>query len=100
MATAKRQVFGSVGLDMIAGPSEILVVCDGKTDPDWIAMDLFSQAEHDAQSQSILITDSTDFLEQVIGAIKKNLEKLPRKNIAAASWGVNGVAILVKNIDH
>ena len=85
---------------MLAGPSEILIVADKNNNADWIAIDLLSQAEHDAQSQSILITDSADFLEQVIGAIKKNLEKLPRKNIAAASWGVNGVAILVKNIDQ
>ena len=76
---AKRQVFGAVGIDMLAGPSEILIVADKNNNADWIAIDLLSQAEHDAQSQSILITDSTDFLEQVIGAIKKNLEKLPRK---------------------
>ena len=100
VSAAKRQVFGTVGIDMLAGPSEILIVADKNNNADWIAIDLLSQAEHDAQSQSILITDSADFLEQVIGAIKKNLEKLPRKNIAAASWGVNGVAILVKNIDQ
>ncbi len=71
VATAKRAVFGQVGIDMVAGPSEILVVCDGKTDPDWVAMDLFSQAEHDEDAQSILISPDADFVDRVAESIKK-----------------------------
>jgi histidinol dehydrogenase len=85
VATAKRMVFGVVGIDMIAGPSEILVVCDGKTDPDWIAMDLFSQAEHDEEAQSILVCPDDDFIEQVKQSIERLLEEMPRKEIIKKS---------------
>jgi len=85
VATAKREVFGVVGIDMIAGPSEILVICDGKTDPDWIAMDLFSQAEHDEQAQSILISPSRDYLDQVEASIRKLLPTMERADIIATS---------------
>jgi histidinol dehydrogenase len=98
VSTAKRQVFGTVGIDMLAGPSEILIVADKNNNPDWIAIDLLSQAEHDPESQSILITDDKKFLEAVITAVKINLAKLSRNNIAAASWNNNGAVILVKNI--
>lgn len=95
VATAKRHVFGQVGLDMIAGPSEILVVCDGKTDPDWIAMDLFSQAEHDEMAQSILVSTDAVFLDQVEQSITKLLPTLERKAIAAQSMQERGAMILV-----
>ncbi len=85
VATAKRMVFGVVGIDMIAGPSEILVVCDGKTDPDWIAMDLFSQAEHDEEAQSILVCPDEGFIEQVKQSIERLLEEMPRKDIIKTS---------------
>ncbi len=85
VATAKRMVFGVVGIDMIAGPSEILVVCDGKTNPDWIAMDLFSQAEHDEEAQSILICPDEVFIEQVKQSIERLLEEMPRKDIIRTS---------------
>lgn len=85
VATAKRLVYGVVGIDMIAGPSEILVVCDGQTDPDWIAMDLFSQAEHDEDAQSILVSPDADFIEQVKASIDKLLENMPRADIIRAS---------------
>ncbi len=85
VATAKRMVFGVVGIDMIAGPSEILVVCDGKTNPDWIAMDLFSQAEHDEEAQSILVCPDEDFIEQVKQSIERLLEEMPRKDIIKTS---------------
>jgi len=85
VATAKRMVFGVVGIDMIAGPSEILVVCDGKTNPDWIAMDLFSQAEHDEEAQSILVCPDADFIEQVKQSIERLLEEMPRKEIIKTS---------------
>ncbi len=82
VATAKRHVFGKVGIDMIAGPSEILVVCDGKTDPDWIAMDLFSQAEHDEDAQSILLSPDADFLDRVEASMQRLLPTLEREGIA------------------
>ncbi|MDH5711318.1 MAG: histidinol dehydrogenase [Gammaproteobacteria bacterium] len=85
VATAKRMVYGIVGIDMIAGPSEILVVCDGKTDPDWIAMDLFSQAEHDEEAQSILVSPDADFLEAVKASIEKLLLEMPRREIIETS---------------
>ncbi len=100
VATAKRNVFGTVGIDMIAGPSEILVVCDGKTDPDWIAMDLFSQAEHDEQAQSILITPDAGFIDQVQASIDKLLESMPRKDIISASLEGRGAFIQVKDLDE
>ena len=85
VATAKREVFGTVGIDMIAGPSEILVICDGDTDPDWIAMDLFSQAEHDEQAQSILISPDASFLDKVEDSIRRLLPTMERADIIATS---------------
>ncbi|MFZ5560601.1 MAG: histidinol dehydrogenase [Pseudomonadota bacterium] len=97
VATAKRMVFGQVGIDMIAGPSEILVYCDGKTDPDWIAMDLFSQAEHDEDAQAILLTEDEDFLESVYASIEKLLPGLARRAIAAVALARRGALIKVRN---
>lgn len=99
VAAAKRQVFGIVGIDMIAGPSEILVVADGDNDPDWIAADLLSQAEHDAAAQSILITDDAGFAQRVVAAVDAQLQTLPRIAIAAESWRTHGVVIRVPNLD-
>jgi len=98
VATAKAMVFGTVGIDMIAGPSEILIICDGKTDPDWIAMDLFSQAEHDEDAQSILVSPDKEFLEQVQQAIEKLLPTMERKIIIAKSLSERGALIQVKDI--
>jgi histidinol dehydrogenase len=100
VATAKRAVFGHVAIDMIAGPSEILVVCDGKTDPDWIAMDLFSQAEHDEQAQSILICPDADFIEQVQTSIDKLLPTLARETIARTSLENRAALIKVADMDQ
>ena len=86
VAAAKRLVFGTVGIDLIAGPSEVLVVADGDNDPDWIAADLLAQAEHDAAAQSILVTDSRDLADRVAAAVERQLKTLPRAEIAAASW--------------
>jgi histidinol dehydrogenase len=97
VATAKRFVFGEVGIDMIAGPSEILVVCDGKTDPDWIAMDLFSQAEHDEDAQSILISWDGDYLKQVEASIQKLLPTMEREAIIRASLSGRGALVKVQN---
>jgi histidinol dehydrogenase len=97
VATAKRLVFGQVGIDMIAGPSEILIYCDGKTPADWIAMDLFSQAEHDEQAQAILISEDADYLNAVEQAIEKLLPTLERAPIARASLAERGALILVEN---
>ena len=97
VATAKSMVFGRVGIDMIAGPSEILVVCDGKTDPDWIAMDLFSQAEHDEDAQSILVSWDESFLDQVQASIEKLLPTMERKDIISKSLSDRGALILVKD---
>ena len=95
VATAKRMVFGTVGLDMLAGPSEILIICDGKTDPDWIAMDLFSQAEHDENAQSILIGWDDAFLDNVYQSIAKLLPQMERKDIIAQSLASRGALIKV-----
>ena len=100
VATAKRMVFGKVGIDMIAGPSEILVVCDGKTDPDWIAMDLFSQAEHDEIAQSILVSPDKDFIDAVIDSMQRQLADMPRADIISASLQDRGIAISVNNMDE
>ncbi len=100
VATAKRMVFGAVGIDMIAGPSEILVVCDGKTNPDWIAMDLFSQAEHDEDAQSILVSPDAEFLEAVSVSISRLLEEMPRKDIIAESLQSRGAMIQVANLEE
>jgi histidinol dehydrogenase len=100
VATAKRLVFGIVGLDMIAGPSEILVICDGKTNPDWIAMDLFSQAEHDENAQAILISDDKSFLDEVERAIEKLLPAMQRKSIIEQSIKNRGALIAVSSMDE
>ena len=100
VATAKRQVFGSVGIDMIAGPSEILVICDGSTDPDWIAMDLFSQAEHDEDAQSILLCPDKDFINQVENSIKKLLPTMKRVNIISKALKNRGALILTTDINE
>jgi len=98
VATAKREVFGVVGIDMIAGPSEILVICDGKTDPDWIAMDLFSQAEHDEQAQSILVSPDGDFLDAVEASINKLLPTMEREEIIRTSMTSRGALIQVADL--
>ena len=98
VATAKRHVFGKVGIDMIAGPSEILVVCDGKTDPDWIAMDLFSQAEHDEDAQSILLSPDADFLDRVEQSMQRLLPTLEREAIARVSLRERGALIHVADM--
>ncbi len=100
VAEAKRQVFGQVGIDMIAGPSEILVVSDDKSDPSWIAADLLSQAEHDEIAQSILITTDAGFAESVIAAVEAHLEVLPRADIARKSWDEFGAVIVASDIDE
>ena len=100
VAAAKRRVFGTVGIDMIAGPSEILVIADRDNDPDWIAVDLLSQAEHDESAQSILITDDAGFADKVAAAVEKRLETLERRAIAAASWRDFGAVIVVKNLEE
>ena len=99
VAAAKREVFGQVGIDSIAGPSEILVVADGQNDPEWIAADLLSQAEHDPSSQSILITDDAGFADKVAAAAERQIAILPRRDIAAKSWADNGAIIVVKTLD-
>ncbi len=100
VAAAKRRVFGVVGIDMVAGPSEILVICDGKTDPDWIAMDLFSQAEHDELAQAILLSPDADFLDKVAASMQKQLNDMPRKDIIDTSITNRGALILVKDLDE
>ena len=99
VATAKRMVFGTVGIDMIAGPSEILVMCDGKTDPDWIAMDLFSQAEHDEDAQAILVTTDAAFADQVIESMKRQVLEMPRADIIRESIISRGVVIVADDLD-
>jgi histidinol dehydrogenase len=98
VAAAKRRVFGRVGIDMIAGPSEILVIADKDNDPDWIALDLLSQAEHDESAQSILITDSPAFGDAVAKAVAKRLETLERRAIAGASWAQHGAVIVTRDL--
>src|SRR6266478_2806461 len=98
VAAAKRLVFGKVGIDMIAGPSEILVVADRGNDPAWIAADLLSQAEHDTASQVILITDNADFADRVAQAVEAHLARLPRAAIAGKSWSDHGVIITISNL--
>jgi len=100
VAAAKRQVFGRVGIDMIAGPSEILVLADAENDPSWIAADLLSQAEHDESAQSILITDDAGFATRVSDAVDGHLNVLPRAAIAGASWRDNGAIIVVDQLDN
>jgi histidinol dehydrogenase len=98
VAAAKRRVFGKVGIDMIAGPSEILVIADAGNDPDWIAVDLLSQAEHDESAQSILITDDADLGKAVAEAVKRRLETLERRDIAGPSWRDFGAVITVRDL--
>ena len=99
VAAAKRRVFGKVGIDMIAGPSEILVIADGDNDPDWVALDMLSQAEHDASAQSILITTDAAFGQKVAAAIDARLETLERRAVAGASWRDFGAIITVPDLD-
>ncbi|MFV1973244.1 MAG: histidinol dehydrogenase [Thiohalobacterales bacterium] len=100
VTTAKRMVFGKVGIDMIAGPSEILVICDGRTDPDWIAVDLFSQAEHDEDAQSILISPDAEFLSAVAASIERLLPEMPRADVIRASLQGQGALIAVRDLDE
>ncbi|MBZ0095094.1 MAG: histidinol dehydrogenase, partial [Sulfuricella sp.] len=100
VAAAKRRVFGVVGIDMVAGPSEILVICDGKTDPDWIAMDLFSQAEHDELAQSILLATDAAFIDAVQASIEKLLPQMPRQEIIRTALEARGALIQVKDLDE
>src|SRR5574340_50468 len=100
VAAAKRRVFGVVGIDMIAGPSEILVICDGQTNPDWIAMDLFSQAEHDELAQSILLAPGKEFVDAVQASIDKLLPTMPRQDIIRAALEGRGALIEVKDLDE
>lgn len=100
VAAAKRRVFGTVGIDMIAGPSEILIICDGKTEPDWIAMDLFSQAEHDELAQSILLSPDAAFLDAVERSIATLIETQPRQAVIRESLGARGALIRVRDLDQ
>ena len=100
VATAKRAVFGQVGIDMVAGPSEILVICDGKTNPDWVAMDLFSQAEHDEDAQSILLSPDATFIEEVKAAIDRLLDGMERSAIIATALKNRAALIQVKDLDE
>ena len=100
VAAAKRRVFGVVGIDMIAGPSEILVICDGKTDPDWVAMDLFSQAEHDEVAQSILLCPDAAYIERVAAAMERLLPTMPRRAVIEASLKNRGALIEVRDLDE
>jgi histidinol dehydrogenase len=100
VAAAKRRVFGKVGIDMIAGPSEILVIADRDNNPDWLALDLMSQAEHDESAQALLITDDADFGRAVADAVEKRLETLERRAIAGASWRDYGAVITVRDMDE
>ncbi|QMT31944.1 histidinol dehydrogenase [Alysiella filiformis] len=100
VAAAKRRVFGVVGIDMVAGPSEILVIADGSTPADWVAMDLFSQAEHDEIAQAILISTSKNYLDEVQNSMDKLIEEMPRRDIISASLNNRGAMILVDNLDE
>jgi histidinol dehydrogenase len=100
VAAAKRRVFGVVGIDMVAGPSEILVICDGKTNPNWVAMDLFSQAEHDELAQAILLSPDAAFLDQVHASIQKLVQTMPRKEIISTSLTDRGALIQVRDLDE
>ena len=100
VAAAKRRVFGVVGIDMVAGPSEILVICDGQTDPEWVAMDLFSQAEHDELAQAILLCPDRAYIERVAQAIEKLLPTMPRREVIRASLENRGALIEVRDLDE
>jgi histidinol dehydrogenase len=99
VAAAKKKVFGTVGIDMIAGPSEILIICDGKTDPDWIVMDLFSQAEHDELAQSILVSNDESFLDLIQERVAALLPQMPRKSVIQKSLEDRGAMILVDSLE-
>jgi histidinol dehydrogenase len=98
VAAAKRRVFGQVGIDMIAGPSEVVIMADGRANPDWIAADLLAQAEHDTAAQSILVTDSASLADAVSAAVERQLTTLPRRDIAASSWRDNGAIVIVASL--
>jgi histidinol dehydrogenase len=100
VAAAKRRVFGAVGIDMVAGPSEILVICDGKTDPDWIAMDLFSQAEHDEMAQAILLCPDAGFIEKVATSIDRQMKDMPRASVIKASLDSRGALIQTRDLEE
>ncbi len=100
VAAAKRRVFGVVGIDMVAGPSEILVICDGGTDPDWVAMDLFSQAEHDEMAQAILLCPDCAFIDKVAASIERQLDEMPRGEVIRASLAGRGALIEVRDLDE
>jgi histidinol dehydrogenase len=100
VAAAKRRVFGVVGIDMVAGPSEILVICDGQTDPDWVAMDLFSQAEHDELAQSILVCPDAVYIDRVAASIEKLLPTMPRRDVIRASLENRGALIQVRDLEE
>ena len=100
VAAAKRRVFGVVGIDMVAGPSEILVICDGQTDPDWVAMDLFSQAEHDELAQSILVCPDAAYIDRVAASIEKLLPTMPRRDVIRASLENRGALIQVRDLEE
>ena len=99
VTVAKKLVFGEVGIDMVAGPSELTIICDGNTNPDWIAMDMFSQAEHDENAQSILISPDGDFLDRVAESINKLLPKMKRKNVISTSLARKGILIKVPDLE-
>jgi histidinol dehydrogenase len=98
VAAAKRRVFGTVGIDMIAGPSEILVLCDGKTNPDWVAMDLFSQAEHDELAQAILLCPDAAFVAAVAQSMQRLIGEMPRREVITASLAGRGALITVRDL--
>jgi histidinol dehydrogenase len=100
VAAAKRQVFGTVGIDAIAGPSEVLIIADRDNDPEWLAADLLAQAEHDSAAQAILMTDDAGLAERVAAAVERQLHVLPRGNIAGASWQTFGAIILLRSLDE
>jgi histidinol dehydrogenase len=100
VAAAKRRVFGRVGIDMVAGPSEVLVIADASAHPDWVAMDLFSQAEHDEIAQAILITPDASLIERVAESMRRQLQALPRRDIIGASLGARGALVLVRDLDE
>ncbi len=100
VAAAKRRVFGVVGIDMVAGPSEILIMCDGKTEPDWIAMDLFSQAEHDEMAQAILLCPDAGYLDKVAASIERQIKDMPRRDIIRASLDGRGALIQVRDLEE
>ncbi|RMH16807.1 MAG: histidinol dehydrogenase [Gammaproteobacteria bacterium] len=100
VATAKAMIFGAAGIDMVAGPSEVLIICDGSADPDWVAMDLFSQAEHDEEAQSILIATDADYLDRVQASIDRLLPEMERREIIGTSLQNRGAMILVQDLDE